>query len=69
MAALSNQEATQRSQALALVERTLQSIVRKTEANIQETKHLACEIKRQLTTHVDPILKADVIGTPSIVKK
>ena len=67
MAALSNQELTQQLQALQsgmrIVEMTLESIVPKMDASIQESKNLAEDIKRQLTTHVDPIVKADVIGT------
>ena len=67
MAALSNQELTQHLQALQsvmqVVEMTLESIVPKMDASIQGSKNLAEEIKRQLTTHVDPIVKADVIGT------
>ena len=67
MAALSNQELTQQLQALQsgmrVVEMTLESIVPKMDASIKESKNLAEDIKRQLTTHVDPIVKADVIGT------
>ena len=67
MAALSNQELTQQLQALQsgmqVVEMTLESIVPSMDASIQESKNLAEELKRQLTTHVDPIVKADVIGT------
>ena len=48
---------------MRVIEVTLETIVPKMDASIQESKSLAEDIKSQLTTHVDPIIKADVIGS------
>ena len=67
MSALTNAELTQQLQTLQsgmrVIEVTLETIVPKMDASIQESKSLAEDIKSQLTTHVDPIIKADVIGS------
>ena len=67
MSALTNAELTQQLQTLQsgmrVIEVTLETIVPKMDGSIQESKSLAEDIKSQLTTHVDPIIKADVIGS------
>ena len=46
-----------------VVEATLNSIVPKMDASIQESKNLAEEINNKLEEHINPIVKARVIDT------
>ena len=64
---LNNQQLTAQLQALQngmqVVEATINSMMPKMDANIQESKNLAEEIHNKLEEHINPIVKANVIDT------
>lgn len=64
---LNNQQLNAQLQALQkgmqVVEATLNSMMPKMDANIQESRNLAEEINRKLEEHIKPIVKANVIAT------